>query len=412
VRNIHIEGNRLWDTLMEMAKIGATPKGGCRRLALTDLDKESRDLFVSWCKNAGCTVKVDSIGNLFARRPGKNNTLAPITVGSHLDTQPSGGKFDGVLGVMAGLEVIRTLNDHKIETEAPVEVCVWTNEEGTRFAPSMMGSGVFAGAFDINEIKALEDTDGAVLGEELERIGYAGNEPAGEHKIGSYFELHIEQGPILEAEEKTIGIVGAANGQGWYDITVTGQDSHAGPTPMPRRKDALVSASKIIQEINNIGHKHPPFGAATVGFMQVNPNSRNVIPGEVVFSVDMRHPEADALVIMEQQMRSFCENLSQETDMEIEISKIWDLEPTVFDEGCVNAVREGATLCDYEQMEIVSGAGHDAIYVAQVAPTAMIFVPCEDGISHNEIENASPEHCAAGCDVLLHAVLNRAGTAS
>jgi beta-ureidopropionase / N-carbamoyl-L-amino-acid hydrolase len=395
---------------MEMAKIGATPKGGCRRLALTDLDKQGRDLFVSWCKSAGCTVRVDSIGNMFARRPGKNNDLPPITTGSHLDTQPSGGKFDGVLGVLAGLEVLRTLNDHKVETEAPVEVCVWTNEEGTRFAPSMMGSGVFAGAFDIDEIKAAEDTEGATLGAELERIGYAGDEPAGGHEMGAYFELHIEQGPILEAEEKTIGVVGAANGQGWYDITVTGQDSHAGPTPMPARKDALVTASKIVQEINRIGHDHPPFGAATVGFMQVSPNSRNVIPGEVTFSVDMRHPESEALAHMEQELRTYCEDLSQQTDMGVEVSKIWDLDPTKFDKDCVDAVREGATLCDYDQMEIVSGAGHDAIYVAQVAPTAMIFVPCENGISHAEIEYASQEHCAAGCDVLLHAILNRAGT--
>ena len=406
--NIPINTDRLWASLMDMAKIGATEKGGNCRLTLTDLDKEGRDLFVQWCKDAGCNVTIDAVGNIFARRPGQDPLKAPVMMGSHLDTQPTGGRFDGVLGVLAGLEAIRTLNDHAVKTEAPVEVVCWTNEEGSRYAPAMMGSGVFTGVFELDEIRAKIDLDGLAFGDELERIGYAGQQKPGAHEVGSYFELHIEQGPILEAEERTIGVVTAAQGQRWYEITVIGQESHAGPTPMPIRRDALVAASKIVQEINRIGHHYPPHACATVGQMLVNPNSRNVIPGSVFLTVDFRHPTDETLSMMDQALKAFCTRLADQSNTQIDVVDFWYFPPTHFEDGCIEAVREGARVAGFEHMDIVSGAGHDAVYIAGVAPTGMIFVPCENGISHNEIENASPEDCAAGCQVLLHATLAHA----
>ncbi len=407
MKNIQIRGDRLWDSLMEMAKIGATEKGGNCRLAASDLDKEGRDLFVRWCKEAGCTVTVDAIGNIFARRPGKNNDLPPVMTGSHLDTQPTGGRFDGVYGVLAGLEVVRTLNDAGIETEAPVEVVVWTNEEGSRFSPAMMGSGVFAGVFPLEEIQAKQDIDGLKLGDELRRIGYEGTAPMGK-PVKAYFEAHIEQGPILEAEKKPVGIVTGAQGQRWYEVTVVGQEAHAGPTPMARRRDALVGASRMVQEVNRIGLANQPYACATVGFMQVSPNSRNVIPGRVFFAVDFRHPDDAVLTKMDSELRAACAKIAAEAGLEVEVSEFWYFPPTPFDEKCVAAVREGAKLYGYDHMEIVSGAGHDAVYMAKVAPTGMIFVPCEDGISHNEVENADPKDLEAGGNVLLHAMLERA----
>ena len=408
--NIPINADRLWATLMDMAKIGATEKGGNCRLTLTDVDKEGRDLFVKWCKDAGCDVTIDAVGNIFARRPGKDPTKAPIMMGSHLDTQPTGGRFDGVLGVLAGLETIRTLNDHAVKTEAPVEIVCWTNEEGSRYAPAMMGSGVFTGVFELDEIRAKTDLDGLAFGDELERIGYAGAKTPGDHEVGSYFELHIEQGPILESEGRTIGVVTAAQGQRWYEITVTGQESHAGPTPMPIRRDALVAASKIVQETNRIGHHHPPHACTTVGQMLVSPNSRNVIPGSVFLTVDFRHPVDETLSNMDRTLKAFSATLAKENQVRIDIVDFWYFPPTPFSDGCIEAVREGAKAAGFGHMDIVSGAGHDAVYIAGVAPTGMIFVPCEDGISHNEIENATPEDCAAGCQVLLHAILARAET--
>ncbi|MBB54816.1 MAG: Zn-dependent hydrolase [Magnetovibrio sp.] len=406
--NIPINTDRLWASLMDMAKIGATEKGGNCRLTLTDLDKEGRDLFVQWCKDAGCNVTIDAVGNIFARRPGQDPLKAPVMMGSHLDTQPTGGRFDGVLGVLAGLEAIRTLNDHAVKTEAPIEVVCWTNEEGSRYAPAMMGSGVFTGVFELDEIRAKTDLDGLAFGDELERIGYAGQQKPGAHEVGSYFELHIEQGPILEAEERTIGVVTAAQGQRWYEITVIGQESHAGPTPMPIRRDALVTASKIVQEINRIGHHYPPHACATVGQMLVNPNSRNVIPGSVFLTVDFRHPADETLSMMDQALKAFCTRLADQSKTQIDVVDFWYFPPTHFEDRCIEAVREGARVAGFEHMDIVSGAGHDAVYIAGVAPTGMIFVPCENGISHNEIENASPEDCAAGCQVLLHATLAHA----
>ena len=409
--NLAINGDRLWTSLMQMAEIGATEKGGNNRLTLTDLDKQGRDLFVHWCEEAGCSITVDAIGNIFARRPGRNDTKPAIMMGSHLDTQPTGGRFDGVLGVLAGLEALRTLNDHDIETDAPVEVACWTNEEGSRFSPAMMGSGVFAGVFELDSILMKSDIDGAIMGNELKRIGYNGPDIPGGRKVGAYFELHIEQGPILESEDKTIGVVTDAQGQRWYEITITGVESHAGPTPMPRRRDALVTSSKIIQEVNRIGHAHAPDACATVGHMQVRPNSRNVIPGEVFLSVDFRHPIDETLSTMDEQLKAFCTRVSKNDQLSVEVVDFWYFPPTPFNENCIDAVRNAADREGFTHRDIISGAGHDAVYLAGVAPTGMIFVPCEDGISHNEVENATPEDCAAGCQVMLHAVLEQAGAA-
>lgn len=409
MRNIQIDGERLWASLMEMARIGATEKGGVCRLTLTDRDKQSRDLFTRWCEEAGCTVTVDEMGNMFARRPGKAADAPPVMAGSHLDSQPTGGKFDGAYGVLAGLEVIRTLNEHDVETQAPVEVAVWTNEEGSRFSPAMMGSGVFTGTFDADTIRATTDHDGLTFGEELQRIGYAGDERAGEHPVAVYYEAHIEQGPILEAEDATIGVVTGGQGIRWYDIECTGQEAHAGPTPMPRRRDAFVAAAQLVQEVNAIGHRFAPLACATVGTGEVFPNSRNVIPGRVVLTVDLRHPDDDILEQMEAALRGACEALAQSSGVQVDCSRLWALPPQPFDPRCVDAVREGARLAGYSHRDIVSGAGHDAVFMAKVTPTGMIFIPCEGGISHNEIENASQEDCAAGCNVLLHAIMQSAG---
>ena len=409
--NNKINGKRLWDSLMEMGKIGATPKGGVCRLALTDLDKEGRDLFVDWCKQAGCTVRVDAMGNIFARRAGKDNSLPPVVMGSHLDTQPTGGKFDGIYGVLSGLEVIRSLNDHNIETLAPIEASVWTNEEGSRFPPAMVASGVFAGVFDLEYGLSRADLDGKTMGEELARIGYDGELECGNREFKAFFEAHIEQGPILENEKKTIGIVTDAQGQRWYEVTLTGQESHAGPTPMLSRKDALLGAAKIIDQVNRIGLSNPPYACATVGLLQVFPNSRNVIPGEVFFTIDLRHPNDSVLAGMDHELREISQSIASELGLEMKFEQIWHSPPVPFNKKCVDSVRKAAETSGYSYQDIVSGAGHDACYISRVAPTAMVFVPCENGISHNEAENADPDDLAAGCDVLFQAVVEQANDA-
>ena len=405
---IKINGGRLWQSLMDLATIGATPKGGVCRIALTDRDREGRDLVCRWLRDAGCSISVDAIGNIFARRPGQNNGLPPVVSGSHIDTQPTGGKFDGNYGVLAALEVVRTLNDHNIETEHPFEVAIWTNEEGTRFTPVMMGSGVFAGAFTLDHVLAQKDIDGKTVGEELQRIGYAGDMPAGK-PFAAYFEAHIEQGPILEDAGNTIGVVTGALGLRWYDVIFTGQDAHAGPTPMRLRKDAMLAAARIVEDVNRIALAHQPAGRGTVGFMQVKPNSRNVVPGEVRLSVDFRHADKSQLDSMEAALRNACAQIRERGAVQIEINCVTDYPPLAFDNALVAGIRASTQQLGYSHMDIVSGAGHDACYVARVAPTAMIFVPCESGISHNEIENAEPAHLEAGGNVLLRAVLERSG---
>ena len=405
---LKINGDRLWASLMEMAKIGATPKGGVCRLTLTDLDRDGRDLFVRWCKESGCTVKIDKMGNIFARRPGKNNALAPVGTGSHLDSQPTGGRVDGVDGVLAGLEVIRTLNDPGSETERPVEASVWTNEEGSRFAPAMVGSGVYAGVFTLEYGHSRTDQQGKTIGEELARIGYLGNEPMGNRPVHAFFETHIEQGPILEHEGQTIGIVTDAQGQRWYELTLTGQESHAGPTPMPVRRDALLGAAKVIQLVNEIGLAHAPNAVSTVGMINSYPNSRNVIPGSVFLTVDFRNPVDADLKRMDAELKEGVARIAAAGRLEHDLKQIFQYDCVHFDESCVGVVRAGAKKHDYVTRDIVSGAGHDACYMSQVTPTAMIFVPCVGGISHNEIEDAKPEWIVAGGNVLLHAMLTKA----
>jgi N-carbamoyl-L-amino-acid hydrolase len=408
---LRVNGARLWESLMTLARIGATPKGGVCRLALTDLDRQGRDLFVQWAKEAGCSVRVDEVGNIFARRPGTDDSLPPVITGSHIDTQPTGGKFDGNYGVLAGLEVLRSLNDQNIRTHAPLEVAVWTNEEGSRFVPVMMGSGVFVGAFPLEHVLAQADTDGHTVGGELQKIGYAGATPCAHFPIKAYFEAHIEQGPILEASETTIGVVTGALGQRWYDVVLTGMEAHAGPTPMALRKDALLAAAGLIQGINQIALDHAPHARSTVGSLSVYPNSRNVIPGTVRFSVDLRAASDDVLDSMDAALAALLDQVQASGKVDTDLKQVVYFPPQPFDAVQVDAVRRAAAQQDLSHMDIVSGAGHDAVYLARVTPTAMIFIPCKDGISHNEIEDALPEHIEAGANVLLHAMLEQAGQA-
>ncbi|MGB0571460.1 MAG: Zn-dependent hydrolase [Alphaproteobacteria bacterium] len=408
-RNLSIDGDRLWESIMDIAEIGPTEKGGSRRLALTDLDREARDLFVDWCEAAGCAVSIDQMGNIFARRAGRDDSLPPVVTGSHLDTQPTGGKFDGVYGVLAGLEVIRSLNDLDYETEHPIEVVVWTNEEGSRFAPAMVSSGVFGGQFSLEHGLSRADADGLTIGQELKRIGYAGELPVGGRELHAYVEAHIEQGPILEDEEISIGVVTGAQGQRWYEITLTGQESHAGSTPMERRKDALVGAARVVELVYQTGIGNAPDGRSTVGMIESYPNSRNVIPGQVFMTAEFRHPDDDILRDMDARLRAGLQDIVDDIGLECSFEEIFYIEPIVFNDRCVAAVRNAAESRDLSARDIISGAGHDACNVAAVAPTSMIFIPCVDGISHNEIEDAKPEWVSAGGQVLLGAMLELAG---
>lgn len=404
---LQVNGQRLWDSIMEIAKIGATEKGGSCRLALTDLDKEARDLFVKWCKDAGCTIRIDKMGNVFARRPGEDDSLPPVMTGSHIDTQPTGGRFDGVYGVLAGLEVIRALNDANIKTKHPVEASIWTNEEGSRFAPAMVASGVFAGVYDLDYGLSRQDEDGKTMGEELKRIGYAGEAEMG-CPVHAFFEVHIEQGPILEEDNKPIGVVTHGQGQRWYELTLTGVESHAGPTPMDRRKDALLGAARVVELVNKVGLDNAPLACATVGMVNVYPNSRNVIPGRVFVTIDIRHPDDEVLAKMDKAVREGVDEIAKGIGLGSELEQIFYYAPIPFDEGCVAAVRNAAEALGYDHRDIVAGAGHDACYLSKVAPASMVFVPCIDGISHNEVEDAKPEWITAGANVLANAMLERA----
>ena len=397
---------------MELARIGATPKGGVARLALTDLDREARDWVVARATEMNMAVTIDRIGNIFMRRPGRDAGRPAVMSGSHIDTQPTGGKFDGNYGVLAALEVVRTLNEHAIDTDAPVEVAVWTNEEGSRFVPVMMGSGVFCGAFGLEDAYAARDVGGRSVREELERIGYCGEETPGRHPLACYFEAHIEQGPVLEDAATVIGVVDGALGLRWYDCTVTGTEAHAGSTPMTVRRDALAVAARVMQEVVALGNRNAPHGRGTVGYVSVFPNSRNVIPGKVGFSIDLRNASAEALDRMDDELRGFIERVRHDSGLFVGVQEVAHYPACPFDAGCVGVVRSTAGKLGYSHMSVTSGAGHDAIYVARVAPAAMIFVPCKDGISHNEIEDADPVHLEAGANVLLHCILERAGVAA
>ncbi len=406
--NVRVNGPRLWDALMEMAKIGGTPKGGCKRLTLTDLDKQARELFTAWCEKEGCIVKVDQMGNMFARRAGVEDHLPPVMLGSHLDTQPTGGKFDGVLGVLGALEVVRSLNDLKIRTRHPIEIANWTNEEGSRYAPAMISSGVFAGVYTKEFAYARVDSEGKTLGDELERIGYKGSEPLGGRPIHAFFELHIEQGPILEDELIDVGVVTHGQGQRWYEIRLTGFESHAGSTPMPRRKDALLGAARIVELVNQIGLSKAPLAVSTVGMLNPYPNSRNVIPGEVFMTVDFRHPIDATLSEMDAALREGVDKIVAAIGLSSEIKQVFYYAPVAFDEGCISAVRRAARHLGLSHRDIVSGAGHDACYLSRVAPTSMIFTPCVDGVSHNESEDIKREWATAGANVLMQAALEKA----
>ena len=408
-RPLAIDGARLWESLMTMARIGATDKGGVRRLALTALDGEGRQLFIRWAQAAGCTITIDALGNIFARRDGTDATRAPVVTGSHLDSQPSGGKFDGSYGVLAGLEVLRTLAARDIRTAAPIEVAVWTNEEGSRFTPVMMGSGVYAGLFDVDETLARTDVDGVRVGDALTAIGFAGDRTRLGRPIGAYFETHIEQGPVLEDADKTIGVVTGGLGLRWYDVRMIGQDSHAGPTPMGLRRDALLAASEVVVAVNSVALDHAPHGRGTVGYMKVAPNSRNVVPGQVDFSVDLRASDDATLDRMEALVRAQCASISAAHGVEMTMTLATQFSVVKFAPDPVAMVRAAATARGYSNMEIVSGAGHDAFYIARMAPAAMIFVPCAGGLSHNELEDADPAHLEAGANVLLDAMLAAAG---
>ncbi len=392
---------------METAKFGGTARGGICRLTLTDSDRQVRDWFVKACEETDCSVTVDEIGNIFALRPGKNNALPPIAMGSHLDTQPSGGKFDGVVGVLAGLEVLRALAEANYTTDSPLELINWTNEEGSRFTPTMTGSGVFAGMYSLDFTYASKDRTGKTLGGELERIGYRGKTKPGSHQLNTYFELHIEQGPVLESENKMIGVVTGVQGLRWYDVTVVGCDSHAGATPMHLRKDAMLGYARMVEAINKIALNHSPLGVSTVGSVEVKPNSRNVIPGYVSFSVDMRHPEDAELNRMEKELEDSIVKIARDMKLEVKLENICNFTSVQFDEDCINTVRTSAMELDYSYRSLISGAGHDAVYISQIAPTSMIFIPCKAGISHNELEIIEPEHLTAGAKVLLKAVIER-----
>jgi beta-ureidopropionase / N-carbamoyl-L-amino-acid hydrolase len=405
LQNLTIDGRRLWDDLMQTAAIGATPKGGICRLTLTELDREVRDWFKTQAEALGCAVVVDTMGAMFARRAGQRSDIPPIAMGSHLDTQPTGGKFDGVLGVLSALEALRTLIDAGYETFAPIEIVNWTNEEGARFAPAMVSSGVFAGAFEEKWASSRADRNGITFGAALETIGYRGPQRCGDHPLSAFFELHIEQGPILEAEDIAIGIVKGIQGIRWFEATMHGQDAHTGATPMHLRKNALLGAARLVDRIEAIARGHAPFAVGTVGLLEVKPNSPNVVPGEVFFTVDLRHPEIPVLDTMEQECHAAASEICAALGLQFDVKKILDQQPVRFDPTCIDCVRDAATSAGLSAREMISGAGHDAGYVSRVAPSAMIFVPCRGGISHNEAEFASPEQCAAGAQVLLQAVL-------
>jgi len=389
--NLRINPDRLWDTLMDMAKVGPGVAGGNNRQTLTDEDSEGRHLFAGWCAKAGCKMGVDSMGNMFARREGTDPDALPVYVGSHLDTQPTGGKYDGILGVLGGLEVIRSLNDLGIKTKHPIVVTNWTNEEGTRFAPAMLASGVFAGMHTEDWAKDRVDADGKRFGDELRRIGWEGDEKVGERKMHAFFELHIEQGPILEAENKQIGVVTHGQGLWWLEVTLTGKDAHTGSTPMNMRVNAGLGMARITEAVHRIAMDHQPAAVGAVGQANVYPNSRNVIPGKAVFTIDFRSPDLAKLTSMREKLEAEAAQIAADLGLGITIEPVGHFDPVTFDDGCVTAIRDAAERLGYSHMDIVSGAGHDACWINRMYPTAMVMCPCVDGLSHNEAEEISKE---------------------
>ena len=406
--NLKINGDRLWDSLMEMAKIGPGVAGGNNRQTVTDEDSEGRHLFQSWCAAAGMTMGLDQMGNMFARREGTDVDALPVYVGSHLDTQPTGGKYDGVLGVLGGLEIVRTLNDLNIQTKHPIVVTNFTNEEGTRYAPALLSSGVFAGIHTQEWAYEREDANGLKFGAELERIGWKGDEEVGARKMHAFFELHIEQGPILEAEAMEVGVVTHGQGLSWTQVTITGRESHTGSTPMPMRKNAGLGMARVLELVDEIAWSHKPHAVGAAGHIDVYPNSRNVIPGKAVFTIDFRSPELAIIEDMNARLRRGGQKICDEMGLEVTFEKVGGFDPVEFDAGCVSAVRNAAERLGYSHRDLISGAGHDACLINRVAPTAMVMCPCVDGLSHNEAEEISKDWAVAGTDVLLHAVLETA----
>ncbi|MDA9008558.1 Zn-dependent hydrolase [Alphaproteobacteria bacterium] len=406
--NLRINGDRLWDTIHEIAEIGPGVAGGSNRQTLTDEDSEGRHLFRKWCEEAGLTMGVDELGNMFMRREGADPNALPVYVGSHLDTQPTGGRYDGVLGVLAGLEVARTLNDLSIQTKHPIVVTNWTNEEGTRFAPPMLASGVFAGTHTQDWAYDREDSDGKRFEDELNRIGWKGEEKVGDRKMHAFFELHIEQGPILEADGVDIGVVTHGQGLSWTQVTITGRDSHTGSTPMPMRKNAGLAMARVLELVDKIAWDNAPNAVGAAGHIEVYPNSRNVIPGKAVFTVDFRSPDLSMITDMVATMKAGTEKICEDMGLQVEFERTGGFDPVEFDEGCVTAVRKAAERLGYSHRNIISGAGHDACWINAVAPTAMIMCPCVDGLSHNEAEDISKEWSTAGAEVLFHAVVETA----
>ncbi len=405
VKPLKINAQRLWDSLMLFAEIGATDKGGCNRQALTDLDKQARDLWVSWAEDAGCSIRIDTMGNIFARREGLKDDLPVVMTGSHIDTQPTGGKFDGVYGVLASLEVIRSLNDQGVQTNHPIEAVVWTNEEGARFSPAMIGSGVWSGAFSLDYGHARMDKDGKTIQEELRRIDYEGDTPCKPDPIKGFIELHIEQGPILENEALQIGILTGVQGMNWYDLTIKGQPVHAGPTPMENRFDPFIGLHKIINKMYEMTAEYEPWSRITFGDITAIPGARNTVPEKLILAVDLRHPDKDILAEMDKRFRQIAHQECEAAGLSCQVGVEWQSPAVVFDSGCIEAVRKATQDLGYLSKEMVSGAGHDAVYVSRVAPTSMIFVPCEKGISHNEAEYSKPGDIEAGCNVLMNAIV-------
>jgi N-carbamoyl-L-amino-acid hydrolase len=406
--NLRINPDRLWDSLMQMAKIGPGVAGGNNRQTLTDEDGEGRRLFQKWCDAAGLTMGVDQMGTMFALREGTDPEALPVYVGSHLDTQPTGGKYDGVLGVLGGLEIVRTLNDLGIRTKHPIVVTNWTNEEGTRFAPAMLASGVFAGVHEQSWAYDRKDKAGKRFGDELERIGWRGHEEVGARKMKAFFELHIEQGPILEDEDIDIGVVTHGQGLKWLQVTLTGKESHTGSTPMPKRRNAGLGMARVIELVHEIAMDYQPDAVGAVGHMEAYPNSRNIIAGKTIFTIDIRSPEKEVLDAMDGRIREGIDTICEALDIGCEIEQVGHFDPVTFDAGCVKAIRDAADRLGYTHRNIVSGAGHDACWINRVAPTAMVMCPCVDGLSHNEAEEISKEWAAAGADVLFHAVVETA----
>ena len=406
---LRIDAARFWSTIMRSGEIGPGKAGGLRRLALSDADKAMRDLFVTWCLEVGCSVAVDRVGNIFARRPGSDDHLPPVLIGSHLDTQVAGGKYDGIVGVLAGLEVLRTLDERRVRTKRPRELVCWTNEEGARFTPPMVASGAFAGVFDVDWVLGLRDDDGKIFGPELERIGYAGKKDVGGRDIDAYFELHIEQGPILEREAVPVGIVVGGYAVRGMHVDVRGETAHAGPTPMDRRRNALIGAAMLAVAVNDVGWKyHATEGKATVPRLVAWPNKAGILSEYAQITCDVRHADPAVADRMWAEIKAAIPDCATRANVDMEIAGEWRFGSERFDPGCIRLIREAAAELEVPHRDILSQAGHDAYYMSRIAPTAMIFTPCRDGISHNEAEHAEMDYTVPGVNVLLHAVLARA----